>query len=103
MSEYRVELSGAAKSDIVSIYDYIRNHLMNPSAASKFIKDTDEAVSSLEVFPYRNAVRPGSDVIGSVVKRQYPYRDSFCMYYIVKEELKLVRVIKVSYSARNLD
>ena len=52
MNEYRVELSGAAKSDIVSIHDYIRDHLMNPSAASKFIRGTDEAVSSLEVFPY---------------------------------------------------
>ena len=51
MSEYAVEVSKDAQSDIVSIYEYIKDELMNPTAATKFIEDTDEAVTSLESFP----------------------------------------------------
>ncbi len=102
-NEYRVELSGDAKSDILSIYDYIKDSLMNPSAAARFIEDTDNAVTSLETFPYSHMVRPGSRLSGGLEKRQYFYRKSYCLFYVVKEEFRLVRIIKVSYSAKDLD
>ncbi len=51
MSDYIIEVSKDAKSDIVSIYRYIKDELLNPTAASKYIKDTDEAVTSLESLP----------------------------------------------------
>ena len=36
-------------------------------------------------------------------KRQYIYRKNFCMFYVIKEEVKTVRIIKVAYSPSNLD
>ena len=103
MTEYVVEISRDAQVDIVSIRDYIRDVLLNPTAAMKFLKDTDEAVSSLEVFPYMHMVRPGSLLFGGLEKRQFFYRRDFCLFYVIKEEVKIVRIIKVSYSARDLD
>ena len=74
MNEYAVEVSKDAKSDIISIYEYIKQGLKNPTAATKFIKDTVEAVTSLESFPYSHMVRPDSKLFGGLEKRQYFYR-----------------------------
>ncbi len=90
-------------ADIRSIRDYIRDVLLNPQAAKKFLQDTDEAVTSLETFPYDHMVRPGSRLVGGMEKRQFFYRRTFCMFYVIKEETKVVRIIKVSYSACNFD
>ncbi|MBQ3685296.1 MAG: type II toxin-antitoxin system RelE/ParE family toxin [Candidatus Methanomethylophilaceae archaeon] len=102
MSDYTVEVSGDAKSDITSIYRYIKNELMNETAAIKFIEDTDEVVTSLESFPYSHMVRPGSKLFGGLEKRQYPYRENYMMFYVIIEKRKLVRVIKVAYAPSNL-
>jgi hypothetical protein len=45
-----------AQNDIVSIRDYIRDRLKNISA-EKFLRDTDEAICSLEKYPYDHMVR----------------------------------------------
>ena len=45
MNEYTVELSGDAQDDVVSIRNYIRDILLNPSAASKFVSDTEKGIS----------------------------------------------------------
>ena len=102
MNEYTVELSGDAQDDVVSIRNYIRDILLNPSAASKFISDTEKAALSLEKFPYSHMVRPGSKLFGGLEKRQFFYRDNYVMFYVIMEETKLVRVIKVAYTPSDL-
>ena len=102
MSEYTVELSGDAQDDVVSIRDYIRDVLLNQSAASKFVSDTEKAALSLEKFPYSHMVRPGSKLFGGLEKRQFFYRDNYVMFYVIIEELELVRVIKIAYAPSDL-
>lgn len=103
MSDYTVELSGDAQDQISDIYRYIRDELCNLSAAETFLDDTEDAIGSLEKFPYAHMVRPGSKPLGGYEKRQYFYRENYCLFYIIKEESKIVRVIRVSYSRRDLD
>ena len=102
MNEYTVELSGDAQDDVVSIRDYIRDVLLNQSAASKFVSDTEKAALSLEKFPYSHMVRPGSKLFGELEKRQFFYRDNYVMFYVIVEESKLVRVIKIAYAPSDL-
>ena len=102
MNEYTVELSGDAQNDVLSIRDYIRDVLLNQSAASKFVSDTEKATLSLEKFPYSHMVRPGSKLFGGLEKRQFFYRDNYVMFYVIVEESKLVRVIKVAYAPSDL-
>ena len=75
---------------------------MNPTAATKFIEDTDEAVTSLESFPYSHMVRPDSKLFGGLEKRQYFYRKKYVMFYVIMEDRKLVRIIKVAYAPSDL-
>ena len=103
MNEYVVEMSGEAQRDVESIRDYINDELQNPSAASKFVTDTRDAVLSLRSFPYSHMIRPGSRLFGGLEKRQFFYRDNFVIFYVIREESKLVRVIKIAYSPSNLD
>ena len=102
MNDYSVELSSSAQSQIVKIRDYIRYELNNPSAAEKFLDDTEEAIDSLSQFPYAHMVRRGQNYILEMKKRQYFYRDNYCLFYVVKEEEKTVRIIRVTYSRSDL-
>lgn len=103
MSDYRVEVSADAQNDIVSIRDYIRDRLKNVSAAERFLRDTDRAIGSLEEYPYDHMVREDPRHVGTVEKRQFNYRKNYCIFYIVKEDRKLVRVIQVAYTGQDFD
>ena len=103
MSDYRVEVSADAQNDIVSIRDYIRDRLKNVSAAERFLMDTDGAISSLEEYPYDHMVREDPHHVGTVEKRQFNYRKNYCIFYVIKEEWKLVRVIQVAYTGQDFD
>lgn len=103
MSEYTVEISKDARSDFISIHNYIKNNLSNPTAAKRFVKDTECAINSLESFPYSHMVRPGSKLFDGVDKRQYFYRKNYVIFYVILEDVKLVRVIKITYSPSDLD
>ena len=98
-----MELSGEAQDQIAGIYGYIRNELCNPSAAEKFLEDTEDAIGSLEKFPYAHMVRPGSKSMGGYGKRQFFYRENYCLFYAIKKETKTVRVIRAAYPRRDLD
>ena len=62
MSKHAVELSYEAQTDLISIKDYIRDHLKNPSATKKLLDDTYEAVVSLENYPYDHEARPNKSL-----------------------------------------
>ncbi len=38
-----------------------------------------------------------------IEKRQFNYRRNYCIFYIIKEELKVVRVIQVAYTGQDLN
>jgi plasmid stabilization system protein ParE len=103
MSDYKVELSIDAQNDIVSTRDYIRDRLKNNSAAERFLKDTDEAVCSLEKYPYDHMVREDPHHAGTVDKRQFNYRKNYCIFCIIKEDQELVRVIQIAYTGQDFD
>lgn len=103
MSDYTIELSGDAQDQISGIYRHIRDELCNLSAAESFLDDTEAAIDSLERFPYAHMVRSGSKPLDGYEKRQYFFRENYCLFYIIKEESETVRMIRVSYSRRDLD
>jgi len=103
MSEYKVEMSRDAQIDILSIRDYIKERLKNPTAAKKFVLDTKKAADSLKDYPYDHMVRPDRSGISTKEKHQFNYRENFCIFYIIKEDQKLVRVIQIAYTGQDLD
>ena len=102
MNDYSVELSYAAQLQLKKIRDYIRDQLESPEAANKFLDDTEEAIESLRQLPYAHMIRPNSKLYFGNEKRQFFYRDNYCLFYIIIEEKKIVRIIKITYSRSDL-
>lgn len=102
MCEYTVVISDDAQSDIVSIAGYIRRVLKNISAAKKFKDDTQNALHSLGMFPYSHPIWPELRAFNGLDVRQFVYRENYCIFYVVDDNLEEVVVIGVSYTRRNL-
>lgn len=102
MSEYTVVISDDAQSDIISITGYIRHVLKNISAAKKFKEDTQNALHSLRMFPYSHPVWPELRTFNNHDVRQFVYRENYCIFYVVDDDLEEVVVVGVSYTRRNL-
>ena len=98
MNEYTVELSGDAQDDVVSIRDYIRDVLLNQSAASKFVSDTEKPLC-----PWKSSHTATWYVLDPNYSEDLrSYRDNYVMFYVIVEESKLVRVIKIAYAPSDL-
>lgn len=102
LSCYAVIVSDNAQADILAIARYIKNELHNDAAACKFIDDTCDAEDSLKSYPYIHEVR-STGILSDAEVRQYNYRKNYCMFYAVKEDEKLVKIIRVVYTGRNLN
>lgn len=101
MSDYKVAVSKEAQAQIRDIRDYIRDELCSPPAAVRFVDQTEAAMSSLGTFPYAHMVRSHRE--GEPEIRQFFYRTNYCLFYVIDEVTQTVRVIRVSYSRRDLD
>lgn len=54
MRRYTVRLTKQASNQILEYAAYIRNELLNPQAARKFVKELHEAVAGLDTMPQRH-------------------------------------------------
>ena len=78
------------------ICGHVRVPLRNPSAAEMFLGDIEDAVGSLERFPYAHMVRPGSNAAGRCEGCQSSTAKSAVHSISSKMESKTVRVVRVA-------
>ena len=102
MTQYSVELSVDAQHQIDSIVRYIAVELGNVSAARKFIDDVEEAMNNVQLNPFSHMIRPYSEAFDGFPKRQFQFRDNYIMFYVVLEDLKKVRILRIAYSRMDL-
>ena len=76
--------------------------LRNPSAAEMFLGDIEDAVGSLERFPYAHMVRPGSNAAGRCEECQSSTAKSAVHSISSKMESKTVRVVRVAKHRRHI-
>ena len=76
--------------------------LRNPSAAEMFLGDIEDAVGSLERFPYAHMVRPGSNAAGRCEGCQSSTAKSAVHSISSKMESKTVRVVRVAKHRRHI-
>ena len=76
--------------------------LRNPSAAEIFLGDIEDAVGSLERFPYAHMVRPGSNASGRCEGCQSSTAKSAVHSISSKMESKTVRVVRVAKHRRHI-
>jgi len=81
------------------IYRYIAEELYNPKAATQRIALIDKAIQSLKKNPYLYPL------VGDVYLASKGYRmivaKKHLVFYIIREEIKAVSVMRVLYARRN--
>ena len=96
MDKYAVKLLSRAYRDLDGIYAYIAETLLEPETAKKLLKETEEAIFSLEELPKRGALRKN----GAYADKGYRqlFVRNFTVIYRVDEVKKQVVIVTVRYS-----
>jgi toxin ParE1/3/4 len=97
VQSYKVEITGAAKSDIIEIFDHIARD--NPAAATKFVMELERQIRSLMKYPLRCPVIPEAPEL----KREYRHLLYGSYRTIFKVTGKGVIIIRVIHGARLLE
>ena len=88
----RVTLSKEAQRDLVSIRDYMRDELCNPSTAKRIIACLQKSVQSLEKFSGRG--RPLDALISVHTEYRYLVCENYCIFYLEgNEQVIVVRIL----------
>ncbi|MCM1254129.1 MAG: type II toxin-antitoxin system RelE/ParE family toxin [Clostridium sp.] len=98
---YEISMTPQAQNDLRSIYEYIAFDLQSPQNAASQLDRLEEHIASLEEMPERCRVydkepwRKRNLRILSV--------DNYLVFYIPNHEEKMVTIIRVIYSGRDID
>ena len=96
MDKYVVKLMSRALRDLDGIYDYIAHELSEPETALNLVGRIEDAILSLESFPYRCAERKQ----GFYANRGYRqlFVANYTVIFRIDETRKTVVVVTVRYS-----
>jgi toxin ParE1/3/4 len=97
VQRYKVEITRAAKSDIIEIFDHIAKD--NPVAAANFVRQLERQILSLKQYPLRCPIIPEAVEL----KREYRHLLYGAYRTIFKVSTKSVIIIRVIHGARLLD
>ena len=95
MNKHSIKLLTRALRDLDNIYAYIAETLLAPNTATKLIDEIEEAIFSLEQFPYRGAERK----IGAYANRGYRqlFVKNYTLVYRIDETNMQVIIVTVRY------
>jgi plasmid stabilization system protein ParE len=88
----KVIVSGEARKDLITIRMYIRDELLNPTAADRILHELRRTVEGLQSFP-----RQGKSLDAMIaVHTEYRYLpcENYCIFYLENdEEVVIVRIL----------
>jgi toxin ParE1/3/4 len=96
LEKYDVKMLPKALRDIDDIFDYIADELIEPKIAEGIFSSIEDAILSLDEFPYRGSERK----VGVYANKGYRqlFVKNFTIIYRVDEILKQIIVVTVRYS-----
>lgn len=99
MNKYKLKFSRIASKDLDDIYNYINDNLKEHEKAEKIYDKIRDEIKKLEYFPKRHQV---------IKLKDNPYNyarmliiDNYIVFYIVREEEKVVSIRRILYGASN--
>lgn len=98
---FRVILASQAKSDLISIYQYIAHDLQSPQAAEGQLSRLEKAIYSLDQMPERYRVYDHEKWENRNL-RIMPV-NNYLVFYVPSQVEKTVTVIRVMYGGRDVD
>lgn len=96
---YYIDITSLAETDIFETAKYIKEQLLNPSAAGNLIDAVEMAINSLNVMPLRHAL-VNDDTLASLGFRFMPVKN-YLIFYTVREERMTVVIQRFLYARRD--
>ena len=101
MEKYIIDISTEAKQDLGNILDYIKNKLLEPVVANKYLRLINEKIKSLEYYPERFGVID-SELIENKTYRKLIIKN-YIVIYRVDVEKKTVHIVRVVYGGMDFE
>jgi len=95
--KYRVEITGIAEADVAEIWEQIAQD--KPAAATAFILQMEEQISTLEDSPERCPLVPENELLGTAY-RHLLYGNYRTIFKVIGSRVIILRVL---HGARLLD
>ena len=99
MSDYSINITEPAENDLRGIGDYIAQQLLEPEIARKVVNKIGNAIMTLEENPLRNSLVADQRLSLQGIRKIIV--ENFIVFYIVKEELRIVTIIRILYGRRD--
>ena len=96
---YYINITSLAETDIYEAAIYIKEQLLNPSAADNLIDAVEMAINSLSAMPSRHAL-VNDDSLANEGIRFMPVKN-YLIFYTVREERKTVVIQRFLYGRRD--
>jgi len=100
-SEYGYRLTQKASTDLDDIIAYMAVDLANPKAASDFMDKVEAAIDEARSFP-ESGPRADNEYLPEPAVRK-KYIGHYILYYLPDASKKLIYILRIIYSRRNLD
>lgn len=99
MSRYNIEITEPAESDLYQIGSYIAKELQEPGLAQKLVSKIGDAILSLDEMPCRNGLVKDEQLSHQGIRKLLI--DNYVIFYIVREENKMVTILRILYGRRD--
>ena len=96
---YDVKIEAPAYEDLDGIFDYIANHLKEPTVAEHICDSIEAGICSLDQIPGRYAIVSEEPFASQGIRRMLI--KNYTAFYIVDHEAKKVHVLRILYSRRD--
>jgi len=100
-NKHEIEYLPVADRDLAEIITYIAVELAAPQAAAHLLEKIEQAVKSLETFPYAHAVYQPTGIQSSTMPFEFRSLvvNSYLVFYYITENI--VTITRVIYSRRD--
>ena len=99
MSKYNIEITEPAESDLYQIGSYIAKELQEPDLAQKLVSKIGDAILSLDEMLCRNGLVKDERLSHQGIRKLLI--DNYVIFYIVREENKMVTILRILYGRRD--
>lgn len=100
-SKFGYRLTQKAESDLDGIVSYIALELSNPPAASDFVNKLQENIEEARNFPESGSLIYNDYLQAENVRKKLV--GNYIMYYLPDTGEKMIYILRIVYSKRNMD
>lgn len=101
VSKFGYRLTKRAESDLDEIVSYIAVELENPQAASNFVNKLQANIEEARVFPESGSLVHNEFLQVENIRKKLIR--NYIMYYLPNRKEKMIYILRIVYSKRNMD